>query len=58
MNEIKRILNFWKEVNLLTPVTVKSSAFKNQESLSPKEVLKVPYDGIEDSLLLSNDKKY
>ena len=40
MNEIKRILNFWKEVNLLTPVTVKSSAFKNQESLSVKEVLK------------------
>ena len=58
MNEIKRILNFWKEVNLLTPVTVKSSAFKNQESLSPKEVLKVPYNSIEDSLLLSNDKKY
>ena len=58
MNEIKRILNFWKEVNLLIPVTVKSSAFKNQESLSPKEVLKVPYNSIEDSLLLSNDKKY
>lgn len=58
MNEIKRILNFWKEVNLLTPVTVKSSAFKNQESLSVKEVLKVPYNSIEDSLLLSNDNKY
>lgn len=58
MNEVKRILNFWKEVNLLTPVTVKSSAFKNQESLSTKEVLKVPYNRIEDSLLLNNDEKY
>lgn len=58
MNEVKRILNFWKEVNLLTPVTVKSIAFKNQESLSVKDVLKVPYDRIEDSLLLNNDEKY
>ena len=58
MNEIKRILNFWKEVNLLTPVTVKSIAFKNQESLSTKDVLKVPYNRIEDSLLLNNDEKY
>ena len=58
MNEVKRILNFWKEVNLLTPVTVKSIAFKNQESLSTKDVLKVPYNRIEDSLLLNNDKKY
>ena len=58
MNEIKKILNFWKEVNLLTPVTVKSIAFKNQESLSAKDVLKVPYDRIEDSLLLNNDEKY
>ena len=58
MNEVKRILNFWKEVNLLTPVTVKSIAFKNQESLSVKDVLKVPYNRIEDSLLLNNDKKY
>mgnify|MGYP000864213463 CR=1 FL=1 len=58
MNEVKRILNFWKEVNLLTPVTVKSIAFKNQESLSAKDVLKVPYNRIEDSLLLNNDKKY
>jgi putative DNA helicase len=58
MNEIKRILNFWKEVNLLTPVTVKSVAFKNQESLSVKDVLKVPYNRIEDSLLLNNDEKY
>ena len=24
MSEVKRILNFWKEVNLLTPVTIKS----------------------------------
>ena len=58
MSEVKRILNFWKEVNLLTPVTVKSIAFKNQESLSAKDVLKVPYNRIEDSLLLNNDKKY
>ena len=58
MNEVKRILNFWKEVNLLTPVTVKSIAFKNQESLSTKDVLKVPYDRIEDPLLLNNDEKY
>ena len=58
MNEVKRILNFWKEVNLLTPVTVKSIAFKNQESLSAKDVLKVPYNRIEDSLLLNNDEKY
>ena len=58
MNEVKRILNFWKEVNLLTPVTVKSVAFKNQESLSVKDVLKVPYDRIEDPLLLNNDEKY
>ena len=58
MNEVKRILNFWKEVNLLTPVTVKSITFKNQESLSAKDVLKVPYNRIEDSLLLNNDKKY
>lgn len=58
MNEIKRILNFWKEVNLLTPVTVKSIAFKNQKSLSLEDVLKVPYDRIEDSLLLNNDEKY
>ena len=58
MNEVKRILNFWKEVNLLTPVTVKSIAFKNQESLSAKEVLKVPYSRIEDSLLLNNNEKY
>ena len=58
MNEVKRILNFWKEVNLLTPVTVKSIAFKNQESLSAKDVLKVPYNRIEESLLLNNDKKY
>ncbi|PHI09740.1 ATP-binding protein [Fusobacterium polymorphum] len=58
MNEVKRILNFWKEVNLLTPVTVKSIAFKNQESLSVKDVLKVPYNRIEDQLLLNNDKKY
>lgn len=58
MSEVKRILNFWKEVNLLTPVTVKSIAFKNQESLSVKDVLKVPYNRIEDSLLLNNDKKY
>ena len=58
MNEVKRILNFWKEVNLLTPVTVKSVAFKNQESLSVKDVLKVPYNRIEDSLLLNNDEKY
>ena len=58
MNEVKRILNFWKEVNLLTPVTVKSIAFKNQKSLSLEDVLKVPYDRIEDSLLLNNDDKY
>ena len=58
MNEVKRILNFWKEVNLLTPVTIKSVAFKNQESLSVKDILKVPYNRIEDSLLLNNDKKY
>ena len=58
MNEVKRILNFWKEVNLLTPVTVKSVAFKNQKSLSLEDVLKVPYDRIEDSLLLNNDEKY
>jgi len=58
MNKVKRILNFWKEVNLLTPVTVKSIAFKNQESLSVKDVLKVPYNRIEDSLLLNNDEKY
>ena len=58
MNEVKRILNFWKEVNLLTPVTVKSIAFKNQESLSTKDILKVPYDRIEDPLLLNNDEKY
>ena len=58
MNEVKRILNFWKEVNLLTPVTIKSIAFKNQESLSTKDILKVPYNRIEDSLLLNNDKKY
>ena len=58
MNEVKRILNYWKEVNLLTPVTVKSIAFKNQESLSAKDILKVPYNRIEDSLLLNNDKKY
>lgn len=58
MSEVKRILNFWKEINLLTPVTVKSIAFKNQESLSAKDVLKVPYNRIEDSLLLNNDKKY
>ena len=58
MNKVKRILNFWKEVNLLTPVTVKSVAFKNQESLSVKDVLKVPYNRIEDSLLLNNDEKY
>lgn len=58
MNEVKRILNFWKEVNLLTPVTVKSIAFKNQKSLSLEDVLKVPYDRIEDSLLLNNDEKY
>ena len=31
MNEVKRILNYWKEVNLLTPVTVKSVGFKNQK---------------------------
>ena len=58
MNEVKRILNFWKEINLLTPVTVKSIAFKNQESLSTKDILKVPYNRIEDLLLLNNDKKY
>ena len=58
MSEVKRILNFWKEVNLLTPVTIKSIAFKNQESLSTKDILKVPYNRIEDSLLLNNDKKY
>ena len=58
MNEVKRILNFWKEVNLLTPVTVKSIAFKNQKSLSLEDVLKIPYDRIEDSLLLNNDEKY
>ena len=58
MNKVKRILNFWKEVNLLTPVTVKSVAFKNQESLSVKDVLKAPYNRIEDSLLLNNDEKY
>ena len=58
MNKVKRILNFWKEINLLTPITVKSIAFKNQESLSVKDVLKVPYNRIEDSLLLNNDKKY
>ena len=58
MSEVKRILNFWKEVNLLTPVTIKSIAFKNQESLSTKDILKVPYNRIEDLLLLNNDKKY
>lgn len=58
MSEVKRILNFWKEVNLLTPVTIKSIAFKNQESLSTKDILKVPYNRIEDQLLLNNDKKY
>ncbi|PHH98756.1 DEAD/DEAH box helicase [Fusobacterium polymorphum] len=58
MSEVKRILNFWKEVNLLIPVTIKSIAFKNQESLSTKDILKVPYNRIEDLLLLNNDKKY
>ena len=58
MNEVKRILNFWKEVNLLTPVAVKSIAFKNQESLNMKDVLKVPYNRIDDSLFLNNDEKY
>ena len=43
MSEVKRILNFWKEVNLLTPITIKSITFKNQESLSTKDILKVPY---------------
>ena len=58
MNEVKRILNFWKEVNLLTPVTVKSVTFKNQKSLNVKDVLKVPYNRIEDLLLLNNDERY
>ena len=58
MNEVKRILNYWKEVNLLTPVTVKSVGFKNQKSLSTKEILKVPYNRLEDSLLITDDKKY
>ena len=58
MNEVKRILNYWKEVNLLTPVTVKSVGFKNQKSLSTKEILKVPYNRLEDSLSITDDKKY
>ena len=58
MNEVKRILNYWKEVNLLTPITVKSVGFKNQKSLSTKEILKVPYNRLEDSLLITDDKKY
>ena len=58
MNVIKRILNFWKEINLLMPITVRSIAFRNQISLSTREILKVPYDRIEDSLLLNNDEKY
>lgn len=51
MSEVKRILNFWKEVNLLTPITVKSIAFKNQEFLNTKDILKAPYNRIEDQLL-------
>ena len=58
MNVIKRILNFWKEINLLMPITVKSIAFRNQTSLNTREILKVPYDRIEDPLLLNNDEKY
>lgn len=58
MNEVKRFLNYWKEVNLLTPVTVKSTGFKNQKSLSTKEILKVPYNRLEDLLLITDDKKY
>ena len=58
MNVIKRILNFWKEINLLMPITVKSIAFRNQTSLNTREISKVPYDRIEDSLLLNNDEKY
>lgn len=46
MNEVKRILNYWKEVNLLTPITLKSVGFKNQKSLSTKEILKVPYNNL------------
>ena len=58
MNVIKRILNFWKEINLLMPITVKSIAFRNQTSLNTREILKVPYDRIEDSLLSNSDEKY
>ena len=58
MNKVKRILNYWKEVNLLTPITMKSVGFKNQKSLSTKEILKVSYNRLEDSLLITDDKKY
>ncbi len=60
MKEIKSILKYWKEINLLTPVIVKGIPFKKQKFLKEKEILKVPYDRIEDSLLTftNNDKKY
>ena len=31
MNEVKKILNFWKEVNLLTPISLEASNFTKEE---------------------------
>lgn len=37
MNEIKRILNFWKELNLLTPISLEGSNFTKEEYLKKME---------------------
>ena len=52
MNEIKRILNFWKELNLLTPISLEGSNFTKEEYLKKNgekrkkylsETLKISY---------------
>ena len=52
MNEVKRILNFWKELNLLTPISLEGSNFTKEEYLKKNgekrkkylsETLKISY---------------
>ena len=43
MDEIKRILNFWKELNLLTPISLEGSNFTKEEYLKKNWVKSKKY---------------
>ncbi|MBQ3437744.1 MAG: DNA helicase, partial [Fusobacterium sp.] len=57
MNIEKNILNYWKEINLVAPVTIKVDEYFTKQEVISKKRLQIPYNKISDSLLLKNSLK-